>query len=86
MGSDFFAAMDCCDERYSGTTARWPAAGWLEGIIVCSSEGGEVEVNWVGRMRSLPRSNLSMMDRLNSRSLRMIEGDEECCLRDEVCK
>ena len=34
MGSDFFAADDGCEERYSGLTAKWPAAGWLDGMIL----------------------------------------------------
>jgi hypothetical protein len=25
-----------CEERYSGLMARWPAAGWLEGIVSCA--------------------------------------------------
>ena len=33
FGSDFFAADDGCDERYSGFTARWPAAGWEDGMV-----------------------------------------------------
>ena len=33
FGSDFLAADDGCDDRYSGFTARWPAAGCEEGIL-----------------------------------------------------
>lgn len=34
FGSEVFAKGEGCDERYWGWTARWPAAGWFEGIVL----------------------------------------------------
>ena len=33
FGSEVLAADEGCEERYSGWTARWPAAGCEEGIL-----------------------------------------------------
>ena len=33
LGSEVFAMGDGCEERKAGSTARWPAAGWLDGMV-----------------------------------------------------
>ena len=33
LGSDVLAIGDGCEERNFGSTARWPAAGWLDGMM-----------------------------------------------------
>ena len=33
FGSDLFDLAEGCGERYSGFTARWPAAGWEDGML-----------------------------------------------------
>ena len=38
LGSDVFAAGDGCEERYLGSTARWPAAGWFDGMVEFSRQ------------------------------------------------
>lgn len=34
FGSEGFAMGDGCEERYSGSTAKWPAAGCEEGMSI----------------------------------------------------
>ncbi len=33
LGSEVFAIGDGCEERNLGSTAKWPAAGWLDGMM-----------------------------------------------------
>ena len=40
FGSDFRAADNGCDDRYSGFTARWPAAGWEDGMVWAVLDSG----------------------------------------------